>query len=70
VARNRDDTVKLVLRLPPALHRRLTRAAKDNNRSLNGEMIKRLDESFGAVVLMGGKRFRFVSEDIIEEDPE
>jgi hypothetical protein len=46
MARKRDDTVKLVLRLPPALHRRLGRAATRKNQSLNSEMIHRLEESF------------------------
>jgi hypothetical protein len=45
MARKRDDTIKLVLRLPPALHRRLGRAAARNNQSLNSEMIRRLEES-------------------------
>jgi Arc-like DNA binding domain len=46
MARKRDDTVKLVLRLPPELHRRLTRVAVRKNQSLNSEMIQRLEESF------------------------
>jgi hypothetical protein len=45
--RERDDTVKLVLRLPPALHRRLTRLAAHSNQSLNSEMIQRLEASLG-----------------------
>ena len=45
MARKRDDTIKLVLRLPPALHRQLTRIATRNNQSLNSEMIHRLEES-------------------------
>ncbi len=45
MARKRDDTIKLVLRLPPRLHRRLGRAAACNNQSLNSEMIRRLEES-------------------------
>ena len=46
MARKRDDTVKLVLRLPPPLHQRLTRAAWRRNQSLNSEMIHRLEQSF------------------------
>jgi predicted transcriptional regulator len=42
------DDIKLVLRLPPAVHRRLTRLAARNNRSLNSEMIERLEASFAA----------------------
>jgi hypothetical protein len=45
MARKRDDTVKLVLRLPPELHRRLTRVAVRKNQSLNSEMIQRLEQS-------------------------
>jgi len=43
--RRRDDTVKLVIRLPPALHRQLTRIATRKNQSLNSEMIQRLEAS-------------------------
>ena len=46
MARKRDDTVKLVLRLPPQLHRRLTRIATRKNQSLNSEMVQRLERSF------------------------
>jgi HicB family len=42
MARKRDDTIKLVLRLPPPLHRRLTRIATRNNQSLNSEMVSGL----------------------------
>jgi hypothetical protein len=66
--KRRDTTIKLVLRLPPALHRRLTRVASRNNRSLNSEMVQRLDDSFGEVALMHGKRYRWVSEDTLVED--
>jgi HicB family len=45
MARKRDDTVKLVLRLPPQLHKRLTREATRSNQSLNTEMIQRLEHS-------------------------
>ena len=53
MARKRDDTVKLVLRLPPALHKRLGRAASDNDQSLNSEMLDRLQRSFGYEALEG-----------------
>src|SRR5262245_5166396 len=46
MARKRDDTVKLVLRLPLALHRQLKREAMRKDRSLNSEMILRLEASF------------------------
>jgi Arc-like DNA binding domain len=46
MARKRDDTVKLVLRLPPALHQRLGHAAARGRKSLNSEMIRRLEQSF------------------------
>jgi hypothetical protein len=45
MARKRDNTVKLVLRLPPGLHRTLKRAAAHNDRSLNNEMLLRLEAS-------------------------
>jgi hypothetical protein len=112
MARKRVDTVKLVLRLPPALHQRLGRAAARSNQSLNSEMIRRLEQSFELpkqaealaqavrdaahmamldlgehaamtligveeqlkkmggselVLSVGGKRYRFVTEDKIEE---
>jgi hypothetical protein len=37
---------KLTLRLPTALHLRLTGAAVDNGRSLNAEIVQRLRRSF------------------------
>ena len=40
------DTVRLVLRLPPRLHRLIVRAAKRGDRSLNTEMVQRLAGSF------------------------
>jgi HicB family len=43
MARKRDDTVKLVLRLPPKLHRRLTRMATRDNQSLNTLMVSVLE---------------------------
>ena len=46
MARKRDAVIKLNLRLPEALHRRLERIAARNNQSLNSEMIKRLEKSF------------------------
>lgn len=49
MARKRDDTVKLVLRLPPLLHRKLRRVARENNQSLNSEMISRLEQSFSSL---------------------
>ena len=37
---------KLTLRLPVELHRRMTRAASDEGRSLNAEIVQRLLRSF------------------------
>ena len=36
---------KLTLRIPTSLHRRLTRAAGNNGRSLNSEIVQRLRRS-------------------------
>jgi hypothetical protein len=46
--RPENQTVKLVLRLPPDLHRALTEAAQDQSPpvSLNHEMVTRLLRSF------------------------
>ena len=46
--RPKQQTVKLVLRLPPDLHRDLVKAAKDQSPpvSLNHEMVTRLLRSF------------------------
>jgi hypothetical protein len=38
-----DDVVKLNLRLPKALHKKLRQAAKTNNVSLNTEIINQLE---------------------------
>jgi hypothetical protein len=46
VARKRTDTVKLQLRLMEALRRNLSQAAKNNRRSMNAEIVSRLDQSF------------------------
>src|SRR5215831_6623744 len=40
------DTVQLKLRFLEALRRRLERAAKANDQSLNAEIVSRLDQSF------------------------
>lgn len=52
MARKRDDTVKLVLRLPPTLHRELKRQATRSNQSLNTVMIRGLHH----LVVTGGLR--------------
>jgi predicted HicB family RNase H-like nuclease len=39
------DREKLTLRLPSHLHRRLTDVAVDNGRSLNAEIVQRLQRS-------------------------
>jgi len=40
------EQVKFVLRLPPSLHRKIKRAAKSNNTSMNKEISNILNESF------------------------
>jgi predicted RNA-binding Zn ribbon-like protein len=45
MARVADAPVSLVLRLPPKLHRQLTREAGRKGQSLNNEMVGRLEES-------------------------
>jgi hypothetical protein len=45
VARKPTDTVKLQLRFHEALRRRLVQEAKKHNRSLNAEIVHRLDQS-------------------------
>jgi Arc-like DNA binding domain len=46
VARKPTDTAHLNLRYPEALRRRLERAGKNNARSLNSEIVHRLEHSF------------------------
>jgi hypothetical protein len=46
MARKPTDPVKLQLRLTERLRRLLTQAAKDKQRSLNAEILHRLDQSF------------------------
>jgi hypothetical protein len=46
VARKPTDTAHLNLRYPEALRRRLERAGKNNGRSLNSEIVHRLEHSF------------------------
>jgi predicted transcriptional regulator len=45
VARKLTDTVKLQVRLSERLRRRLEQAAKDNEQSMNTEIVSRLDAS-------------------------
>ncbi len=42
-AKTTDDVVKLNLRLPRALHKKLRQAAQSNNVSLNTEIINQLE---------------------------
>jgi Arc-like DNA binding domain len=48
VARKPTDTVKLQLRFSEATRRRLERAAARNNRSMNTEIIHRLEQSLAS----------------------
>lgn len=41
-----DDEVRITLRLPAKLRDKLTDGAADNSRSMNGEIVARLQESF------------------------
>lgn len=40
------DQVKFVLRLPPALHKKIKKSAKSNNTSMNKEITNILTDSF------------------------
>ena len=42
------DQVKFVLRLPPALHKKIKRSARANNTSMNKEITNILNESFAS----------------------
>jgi Arc-like DNA binding dprotein len=46
MARKQTDTVQLKLRFPERLRRRIEAAAERNERSLNGEIVHRLELSF------------------------
>src|SRR5262245_30156978 len=46
MARKPTDTAHLNLRYPEALRRRLERAAKNSGRSMNSEIVERLERSF------------------------
>jgi hypothetical protein len=46
---------KLTLRIPTDLHRRLTRAAVANGRSLNAEIVQRLRRSLDGALDLGGE---------------
>src|SRR5262249_8651792 len=48
MARKRTDPIKLQLRLTEVLRRHLERAAERNGRSMNAEIISRLEHSFTA----------------------
>lgn len=40
------DYVKTALRMPPALHEQLHKAAELNHRTFNGEILARLERTF------------------------
>ncbi|MFT7221641.1 MAG: hypothetical protein ACI8Z1_003263 [Candidatus Azotimanducaceae bacterium] len=40
------EQVKFVLRLPPSLHKKIKRSAKQNNTSMNKEITNILNDSF------------------------
>ena len=44
--RKKSETVQLKLRFPESLRLRIDSAAKQNQRSMNAEIIKRLEQSF------------------------
>jgi hypothetical protein len=46
--RNPSDIINLKLRFTEALRSRIEQEAKNNQRSLNGEIVYRLGQSFGA----------------------
>jgi hypothetical protein len=46
MARKRDTTVQVGLRLKEPLRKRVERAAKSNGVSMNAELVRRLEESF------------------------
>ena len=46
MARKPSDIIKLQLRLPEALRRRLERAAAHSEHSMNAEIVLRLEQSF------------------------
>jgi hypothetical protein len=48
MARKATDTIKLQLRLPERLRRRLEKAAETQERSMNSEIVGRLEASFRA----------------------
>jgi hypothetical protein len=60
MARKPNDPVKLNLRFTEALRLRLEKQADKNNRSLNEEIIRRLEDSFG------GDDFRSALEKLSE----
>lgn len=45
MAQEATEQVKFVLRLPPALHRKIKRRAKSNNTSMNKEITNILSET-------------------------
>jgi hypothetical protein len=70
MARKLTNTVQLNLRFSEALRRRLEREADRNDRSMNAEIIHRLEQSFrapeltDAVVVALEQRFKKIEEAI------
>jgi hypothetical protein len=46
-----EEPIRATMRLSPALHAKLTAAARAENRSFNAEIVKRLEESFAGSAL-------------------
>lgn len=46
-----EETVRFQVRIPVALHRELTRLAKEERRSLNSEVIIRLERGIAAAAV-------------------
>ena len=64
---SREDP-QLKLRLPPDLKSRVEDAAKANNRSMNAEIVSRLEQTFGQqFVLRTSEEIRDYAKKIFEE---
>lgn len=70
MAKKARELRPVMTRLPESLRRRLEIAAKRNGRSMNAEIIHRLDRSIyeeGAEFLASGKRLTFEVPKVIEK---
>lgn len=58
-----DSTIRITLRIPADLHEKLVKAASEDNRSMNAEIIQRLEKSLDPNQLKTPGKWGSISQD-------